>query len=117
MEFWKAVPDRIDRSMRHTLYSVSSSLLSELLLICKDRCSWHAVSVLQLRLSDGTRMVARFNTTHTVADIRGFIDAARPGGSGPYQLQTMGFPPVKLTNPTQTIEGAGLLNAVVIQKG
>ncbi|KAG0604107.1 hypothetical protein M758_10G145500 [Ceratodon purpureus] len=72
---------------------------------------------IQLRLSDGTRMVARFNTTHTVADIRGFIDAARPGGAGPYQLQTMGFPPVKLTNLKQTIEGAGLLNAVVIQKG
>jgi len=61
-------------------------------------------------------MVARFNTTHTVADIRGFIDAARPGGTGPYQLQTMGFPPVKLTDSKQTIEGAGLLNAVVIQK-
>jgi UBX domain-containing protein 1 len=62
-------------------------------------------------------MVARFNTNHTVANIREFIDAARPGSSGIYQLQTMGFPPVKLTNPTETIEGAGLLNAVVIQKG
>lgn len=72
---------------------------------------------IQLRLLDGTRMVARFNTNHTVADIRGFIDAARPGSSGIYQLQTVGFPPVKLTNPTETIEGAGLLNAVVIQKG
>jgi UBX domain-containing protein 1 len=71
---------------------------------------------IQLRLSDGTRMVARFNTHHTVADIRGFIDAARPGSTGPYQLQTMGFPPVKLTDSKQTIEGAGLLNAVVIQK-
>lgn len=70
----------------------------------------------QLRLSDGTRMVARFNTTHTIADIRGFIDAARPGASSLYQLQTMGFPPTKLNNPKQTIEGAGLINAVVIQK-
>ena len=73
--------------------------------------------LLQLRLLDGTRMVARFNTTHTLADIRGVIDAARPASSGNYQLQTMGFPPVKLTNLKQTIEGAGLLNAVVIQKG
>lgn len=76
----------------------------------------HTGVLLQLRLLDGTRMVARFNTTHTVADIRGFIDAARPGSTGPYQLQTMGFPPVKLTDSKQTIEGAGLLNAVVIQK-
>jgi hypothetical protein len=73
--------------------------------------------VLQLRLLDGTRMVARFNTKHTVADIPGVIDAARRASFGNYQLQTMGFPPVKLTNLKQTIEGAGLLNAVVIQKG
>jgi UBX domain-containing protein 1 len=71
---------------------------------------------IQLRLSDGTRMVARFNHTHTVADIRGFIDAARPGNSGPYNLQTMGFPPRQLTDPQQTIQSAGLINAVIIQK-
>lgn len=71
---------------------------------------------MQLRLSDGTRMVARFNHTHTVSDIRSFIDAARPGSGGPYSLQTMGFPPKQLTEAKQTIEGAGLINAVVIQK-
>jgi len=73
-------------------------------------------TAIQLRLSDGTRMVARFNYTHTVSDIRAFIDAARPGSAGPYLLQTMGFPPKQLTDLKQTIEVAGLLNAVVIQK-
>ncbi|CAM6082170.1 unnamed protein product [Calypogeia fissa] len=48
--------------------------------------------------------------------IRGFIDAARPGHSGPYSLQSMGFPPKQLSDSTQTIEQAGLINAVVIQK-
>lgn len=74
------------------------------------------VTSIQLRLSDGTRMVARFNHHHTVADIRGFIDAARPGHLRTYQLQTMAFPPKLLTNLAETIEAAGLINAVVIQK-
>ncbi|CAK7351509.1 unnamed protein product [Dovyalis caffra] len=71
---------------------------------------------IQLRLADGTRMVAHFNNTHTVNDIRSFIDASRPGGAQNYQLQLMGFPPKLLTDPTQTIEQAGLANSVVIQK-
>ncbi|XP_052201302.1 plant UBX domain-containing protein 4 [Diospyros lotus] len=71
---------------------------------------------IQLRLGDGTRMIAHFNYHHTVADIRGFIDASRPGGNRTYQLQTVGFPPKPLTDPSQTIEQAGLANSVVVQK-
>ncbi|KAJ6363884.1 hypothetical protein OIU76_028922 [Salix suchowensis] len=71
---------------------------------------------IQLRLADGTRMVAHFNNSNTVNDIRSFIDASRPGGARNYQLQMMGFPPKLLTEPTQTIEKAGLSNSVVIQK-
>ncbi|KAI5058419.1 hypothetical protein GOP47_0027010 [Adiantum capillus-veneris] len=74
------------------------------------------VTSIQLRLSDGTRMIARFNHHHTVADIRRFIDAARPGHAAGYQLQTMGFPPKILNDLSQSIEAAGLSNAVVIQK-
>ncbi|TVU14153.1 hypothetical protein EJB05_37600 [Eragrostis curvula] len=70
---------------------------------------------IQLRLADGTRMVARFNMHHTVGDIRSFIDASRPGAARPYQLQT-GFPPKLLTDPTQTVEQAGLKNSVIMQK-
>lgn len=71
---------------------------------------------IQLRLADGTRMVARFNFHHTIGDIRAFIDASRPGGTRAYQLQTVGFPPKQLPDMTQTIEQAGLGNSVVIQK-
>ncbi|XP_052488202.1 plant UBX domain-containing protein 4 isoform X1 [Gossypium raimondii] len=71
---------------------------------------------IQLRLADGTRMVARFNLHNTVGDIRSFIDASRPESATIYQLQMMGFPPKLLVDPTQTIEQAGLANSVVIQK-
>ncbi|KAJ9170040.1 hypothetical protein P3X46_018176 [Hevea brasiliensis] len=71
---------------------------------------------IQLRLADGTRMVARFNLHHTIRDIRDFIEASRPGGARNYQLQTMGFPPKQLTDPEQTIEEAGIASSVVIQK-
>ncbi|KAL6546792.1 Plant UBX domain-containing protein 4 [Orobanche minor] len=71
---------------------------------------------IQLRLADGTRMVTHFNHHHTIADIRSFIDASRPGGLRSYQLQAVGFPPKILTDLNQTIEQAGLLNSVVIQK-
>ncbi|XP_065877829.1 plant UBX domain-containing protein 4-like [Euphorbia lathyris] len=71
---------------------------------------------IQLRLADGTRMIAHFNYHHTVNDIRYFINASRPGGPQNYQLQLMGFPPKVLTDPSQTIEQAGLGNSVVMQK-
>ncbi|CAH9116409.1 unnamed protein product [Cuscuta europaea] len=71
---------------------------------------------IQLRLADGTRMVSRFNMHHTVREIRGFIDASRPGAPRNYQLQTVGFPPKQLTDLDQTIEQAGLANSVVIQR-
>ncbi|KAI9095382.1 hypothetical protein K1719_026416 [Acacia pycnantha] len=74
------------------------------------------VTSIQLRLADGTRMVSRFNHHHTIRDVRAFIDASRPGGARSYQLQTMGFPPTKLTDLDQTIEQAGIANSVVIQK-
>ncbi|KAJ9136395.1 hypothetical protein P3X46_033479 [Hevea brasiliensis] len=71
---------------------------------------------IQLRLADGTRMIAHFNYHHTVNDIRAFINASRPGSAQNYQLQLMGFPPKVLTDSTQTIEQAGLANSVIIQK-
>lgn len=71
---------------------------------------------IQLRLADGTRMVAHFNLHHTVSDIRAFINSSRPDGPRTYQLQTVGFPPKQLTDQNQTIEQAGLANSVVIQK-
>ncbi|KAM0790386.1 hypothetical protein ACM66B_003268 [Microbotryomycetes sp. NB124-2] len=72
---------------------------------------------LQIRLRDGFRLVARFNHTHTVGDIRRYINASTPGQSGSsYVLQTT-FPSRELTDESQTLSDAGLLGSVVVQKG
>ncbi|KAL3141421.1 hypothetical protein ABBQ32_004990 [Trebouxia sp. C0010 RCD-2024] len=71
---------------------------------------------IQFRLADGSRMVARFNLTHTVSDIRQFIKASRPDIPQGYALQMAGFPPKQLTNDSETIKDAGLEGSVVIQK-
>ncbi|KAG0228197.1 hypothetical protein BGW41_003516 [Actinomortierella wolfii] len=74
------------------------------------------VTSIQIRLADGSRMVAKFNHTHTVNDIRGYINASQVGeASRPYILQTS-FPKVDLVDLNQTIKDAGLLNAVVLQR-
>ena len=69
----------------------------------------------QIRLADGTRMVARFNHHHTVGDVRNFIIRARPGAKVNFALTTS-FPPTPLNDDEQTIKEAGLCNAVVQQK-
>jgi UBX domain-containing protein 1 len=53
--------------------------------------------------------------TECIADIRVFLRAARPDMTGPYTL-TAGFPAAPLTEEGRTLEEAGLLNAVIIQK-
>jgi len=70
----------------------------------------------QIRLADGTRIVCRMNLTHTVQDIRNFINASRPENiSRPYTIGTT-FPNKTLDDSAATIEGAGLLNSVVVQR-
>lgn len=70
---------------------------------------------LQLRLADGSRMVAQFNHDHTIADVRRFLRASKPEQRAPYQLMTA-FPSKLVENETATLEAAGLINAVLIQK-
>ncbi|GJN38891.1 hypothetical protein PR202_gb27972 [Eleusine coracana subsp. coracana] len=69
---------------------------------------------LQIRFADGSRLVARFNTSHTIGDVRTFIDSTRPEASD-YALQA-GFPPKALDDVNMTIEEAGVANSVIIQK-
>ncbi|KAJ6397191.1 hypothetical protein OIU77_022102 [Salix suchowensis] len=47
---------------------------------------------IQLRLADGTRMVAHFNNSNTVNDIRSFIDASRPWGCSELSAADDGIP-------------------------
>lgn len=71
---------------------------------------------MQIRLADGTRMPCRMNLTHTVGDLRSFINASRPENlSRPYTIGTT-FPNRTLEDDTQTIEGAGLVNSVIVQR-
>ena len=59
--------------------------------------------------------VARFNLSHTVADIRRFIMASRPATPSPFRLATA-FPAAALDDESVTIEQARLQNAVLVQK-
>eukprot|EP00052_Salpingoeca_macrocollata_P013884 m.108498 g.108498 ORF g.108498 m.108498 type:complete len:374 (-) comp19095_c0_seq2:42-1163(-) len=72
------------------------------------------VTKVQVRLADGTRLVARLNHTHTVGDLRSFVAAAKPA-QPPFLLLTA-HPSQELTDDTLTLEKAKLLNSVVIQK-
>ncbi|KAL9709046.1 protein phosphatase regulator [Leucoagaricus gongylophorus] len=71
---------------------------------------------IQVRLADGTRIVCRMNLTHTIGDIRSFVNASRlENASRPYTIGTT-FPNRVLEDNTETIENAGLANSVVVQR-
>ena len=69
---------------------------------------------IQIRLTDGSRLIGKFNHTHTVAHVRAFIDRSKPSSSS-YTLATS-FPPKPIDNESQTLAEAGLLNSVIVQK-
>lgn len=80
----------------------------------------------QVRLTDGQRLVAKLNHTHTVADLRRYIEAyvsyatiltyfsQRPDLAGQNFTIRTSFPPKPITDETLTVADAGLLNAVVV---
>lgn len=72
------------------------------------------VTQIQVRLGDGTRMVARFNYTHTVGNLRQFVQLSR-ADAREFLLQTT-MPTNVLEDDSLTLEQAGLLNAVVVQR-
>ena len=71
---------------------------------------------IQIRLRDGSRLVAKFNMSHTVAHIRAFIAKSRPSETAPYSLQLSGFPPKTLSDDHAVIGESDLAGAVVIQR-
>ena len=71
-------------------------------------------TTIQIRLADGTRLVAKFNTDNTIGDIRNVVQNAKPGHSN-FKLMTT-FPNKELTNDGETIEEAKLKNAVIVQR-
>lgn len=76
------------------------------------RLAWRAAPDIAMR---GDVQVARFNLSHTVADIQRFIIASRPDVHSPVRLATA-FPAAALNDGSVTIEAAGLQNATIVQK-
>ncbi len=67
----------------------------------------------QIRLHNGTRKVAKFNLSHTVADLQQFVARETPGV--PFTLSA-GFPPKVLTDASLSLTAAGAANASVTQR-
>ncbi|KAF2727838.1 SEP-domain-containing protein [Polyplosphaeria fusca] len=73
---------------------------------------------LQIRLGDGTRLQSRFNTTHTVGDVYGFVNASSPASTQrDYGLMTT-FPSKELTDKSQALGDMAELKrgGVVVQR-
>ncbi|KAI8826751.1 uncharacterized protein EV422DRAFT_562805 [Fimicolochytrium jonesii] len=74
------------------------------------------VTSLQIRLADGTRLVTKANHTHTIGDIRGFVNSSRPeNATRRFVLQTA-YPVKELSDDKVTLKDAGLINAVIVQR-
>ncbi|KAH8284554.1 hypothetical protein KR018_004110 [Drosophila ironensis] len=73
-------------------------------------------TTLQIRLADGSRLAAQFNLSHTVSDIRRFIQSARPQYSASNFVLVSSFPTRELSDESSTIEKAGLKNAALMQR-
>jgi len=78
--------------------------------------STQPTTTLQIRLADGSRLMAQFNLTHTVADIHQYIQNARPQYANRTFRLVSSFPTRELTDDASTIEGAGLKNASIMQR-
>ncbi|KAK9891123.1 hypothetical protein WA026_013442 [Henosepilachna vigintioctopunctata] len=73
------------------------------------------VTSIQIRLADGSRLVAQFNHTHTVGEIRSYILAARPQYAT-QNFNLMSSYPSKVLEDSQTITDAGIMNSAIMQK-
>jgi len=73
---------------------------------------------LQIRLGDGTRLISRFNNSHTVGDLYSFVEASSPSSrSRPWALMTT-FPTKELIDKSQALGDMSELKrgGVVVQK-
>ncbi|MCJ1247957.1 hypothetical protein MMC30_005172 [Trapelia coarctata] len=73
---------------------------------------------LQIRLGDGTRLISRFNTSHTVGDVYSFVEASSPDSrSRPWALMTT-FPTKELIDKSQALGDMSELKrgGTVVQK-
>nr|XP_057907139.1 NSFL1 cofactor p47 [Doryrhamphus excisus] len=71
---------------------------------------------IQIRLADGGRLVHKFNHSHRVSDLRQFVVAARPAMAAREFVLMTTFPNKELSDESQTLQQANLLNAVIVQR-
>lgn len=70
----------------------------------------------QIRLADGSRLIGRFNHTHTIGHLRQYIITARPQfSSQPFSLLTT-YPSRELGDDLISLKEASLLNATIMQR-
>uniref|UniRef100_A0A674C3U7 NSFL1 cofactor p47 n=1 Tax=Salmo trutta TaxID=8032 RepID=A0A674C3U7_SALTR len=74
------------------------------------------VTNIQIRLADGGRLVQKFNHTHRVSDVRQFVVGARPLMAATEFVLMTTFPNKELTDESQSLQDANLLNAVIVQR-
>ncbi|EDW60658.1 UBX domain-containing protein 2B [Drosophila virilis] len=74
------------------------------------------MTTIQFRLANGSRIAARFNTTHNVGDLYRYVRMARPQYSSENFLLMTAFPRYDLhESDPRTLAEANLLNVVVTQ--
>ncbi|KAJ1725605.1 protein phosphatase regulator [Coemansia erecta] len=69
----------------------------------------------QIRLADGSRLVAKVNPSHTIGDLRAYVLSQRPeAGSRPFAFKAI-MPPKVLSDDLATVEETGIANAAIAQ--
>ncbi|KAJ2799037.1 protein phosphatase regulator, partial [Coemansia guatemalensis] len=69
----------------------------------------------QIRMADGTRLVARANPSHTIGDLRSFVLSQSPAAAQrPFAFKAI-RPPAVLSDDSLTIDAAGIANAAIAQ--
>ena len=73
---------------------------------------------LQIRLGDGTRLVSRFNTIHTIGDVYSFVTASSASSAGRDWVLMTTFPSKELTDQGQVLGDLAEFKrgGVVVQK-
>ena len=72
------------------------------------------VATIQVRLTDGTPLIVKLSHEQTVADLRMYINVARPQYEGVNYALITTFPTKELTDDSITIASAGLVGASVL---
>ncbi|TPX61857.1 hypothetical protein PhCBS80983_g00886 [Powellomyces hirtus] len=71
---------------------------------------------IQVRLADGSRLVVKVNHTHTVGDVRRYINGSRPDITARKYVLQLSYPVKELADDNATVKDAGLINAVIVQR-